>query len=111
MRMSRSTRAWRVLAPESFSLPRADLIAISESETALISRILSVFSKAAVARLVRRSGDSTAQMRMAVSRSRRTSITPFDEGIHLVIRHGLPPVRLEDLNSALQTSQLPLLAG
>jgi hypothetical protein len=47
-------------------------MAISEREIALSSRMFSVFCKMAVARLVNRSGDSTAKINATVSRSNRT---------------------------------------
>src|ERR1039458_3005027 len=98
MRMSISSTACRATAAEILNLPKAVLIAISERETALSSRTFSVFSKTRVARLLSRGGDSTAKIRMAVSRSKRTSIAPHEEGFHFFVRHGLPPVRIEDLD-------------
>src|SRR5207244_8204503 len=109
--MSRSSTAWRARAAETFSFPSAVLIAISERETALSSRIFSGFSKAAIARLLSRSGDSTAQIRITVSRSRRTSILPGQESFHFFVGHRLPPIRIEDLNLALEGSEHPLFAS
>jgi hypothetical protein len=60
-----------VSAAESLSFPRAALIAISEREIALSSKMFSVFRKRAVARLASRSGDSTAKIRTTVSNSNR----------------------------------------
>jgi len=50
------------------------LMAISESEIALISSIASLFSNAALAFLGMRSGESTAQMNVTVSSSRRVLV-------------------------------------
>src|SRR5208337_5279074 len=111
MRMSISSTACRTIAAEILNLPKAALIAISEMETALSSRTFSVFSKTRVARLLSLCGDSTAKIRTAVSRSRRTSITTREEGFHFFVRHGLPPVRIEDLDLTLQCAQRPLFAG
>src|SRR5439155_18814714 len=78
--------------------------------------MFSGFSKAATARLLSRSGSSTAKMRTAVSRSRRTSLfssfgAPCKEVFNLFIRHGLPPVSIENSNFAFERSQRPLFAS
>src|SRR5208337_1681131 len=50
-------------------------------------------------------------MRTAVSSSRRTLQAPREKLFHLLVRHGLPPVGIEDLNFAFQRAQSAFLAG
>src|SRR5271165_6251271 len=108
--MSRSSMACRTTASEIASLPMDALMASSARETALSSRMFPGFRRAAEARLLRRSGDCTAKIRTAVSRSRRTSVAP-QEVFDLFVRHRLPPVRIENLDSAFERTQYPWLAA
>src|ERR1019366_9265272 len=89
-------------------------MAISVTEIALNSRTFPEFSKAAAARLLSRSGASTAKIRIAVSRSRRILFAihaPRHEIFHLIRRHRLPPIRVEHVDLAPQCPQHPLLTS
>lgn len=107
------------------NLPMALLMAISESDIALISSTTSLFSNAALALPGMRSGESTARMNVTVSRSSRalwlfSMCSPgcslllarrSQHRVHLILRHGMPPVRVIDFDPAPERSESGFLAG
>src|SRR5580698_9739620 len=109
MRMPRSSTPLRASSAESFSLPSVLLMAISTREIALNS-IFPGLCKATSTRVLRRSGASTAKIKATVSRRRRR-LAPREEGFNFLVRHRLPPVRIEHLDFSSQCPQDRFLAS
>jgi len=72
---------------------------------ALSSRMFSAFCKSVVACFVSRCGDSAAKDQNDHVQEQPHLVPSFDEGVELVVRHGLPPFRLEHLSLAFEGSE------
>ena len=93
------------------SLPIECLMAISERETALNSRLLALPARAANAFFEIRLGDSIAQMKVTVSSNRRTSFSPSKERVYLFVRHRLPPIRIVNHNLSFERAEFGLFGA
>jgi hypothetical protein len=71
---------------------------------ALSSRMFLAFCKGVVARFVSRCGDSAAKDQNDPVQEQPHLVPSFDEGVELVVRHGLPPFRFEHLSLAVEGS-------
>ncbi len=93
------------------SLPIECLMAVSERETALNSRLLALPARAANAFFEIRLGDSIAQMKVTVSSNRRTSFSPSKERVYLFVRHRLPPIRIVNHNLSFERAEFGLFGA
>jgi hypothetical protein len=69
------------------------------------SRMFSEFCKTVVARFVSGCGDSAAKDRNDHVQEQAHLVPSFDEGVELVVRHGLSPFRFEHLSLAFEGSE------
>ena len=73
--------------------------------------MISAFRTGVLARFVTRCGDSAAKDQNDRVQEQPHLVSPFDEGVDFVVRHGLPPFRFEHLSLAFEGSEKPLFAA